>query len=222
MTTWLDTLIGSERKVYSQCGEEGVILAILAAIGPGDRFLVDVGAGDGATLSNTKLLIDAGWHGPRFDGAYGGDVHQEYITAENIVDLLVKHEVPHEPDFLSLDIDGVDWYVLRAILRAYRPRMFVCEINNSLPIYPAVAVAYDPGFRFSQCDYFGASLGAYHDLATHHGYQLVHCMPWNAFFVRRDLLPAGGEPRLAWGPCPGWPVDPLRRPWVPITAGDLP
>ena len=219
--TWLDTLAGAARIVYSQTGEEGVLEAIFAAVGTTSKYLVDIGAGDGTALSNTRLFLEAGWHGARFDANYAGDVYQERITAENVCDVLAKYNVPAEFDLLSLDIDGIDWYVLRSLLRVYAPRVFVCEINNTYPADPPHAVVYDPAMGPQTSDYFGATLGAYRRLAEFRGYLLVHCLPWNAFFVRRELLPEGIVPRVLWAPRPSWPRDPLYRPWQPITAADV-
>jgi len=217
-TYWSNVLAASTRKVYSQYGEDGVIQRIFADLGTTNRYLVDIGAGDGFKLSNTKILLEAGWHGARFDVAYGADVFQERITAENVCDVLAKYNVPGEFDFLSLDIDGIDWYVLRAILRSYRPRVFVCEVNPTIPAEPPVTIAYDPAFVFPQCAYFGASLGAFHRLGTVHGYTLVYvheCI--NAFFVRNDLLPSGVKLSINFKTRASWGPDRLKRPWHLIT-----
>lgn len=221
---WSDDLIAARRVGYSQYGEEGMIERLLADLGTTSRYLVDIGAGDGRTLSNTQALLDAGWHGVRFDVAPGGDVHQERITAENVGDLLARHNVPPEPDFLSLDIDGVDWWVLRAVLRAgYHPRAFVCEINPALPTQPPVTVVYDPGFVFSQCDYFGASLGAFQLLAAAYDYRCVVVNESiNAFFVVADALPVGVRLSVEHRPRQPWPRDPRRRAWHALSTRDVP
>lgn len=221
MTNWGD-LSAYRRKVYSQTGEEGILEAIFAAVGTTNRFLVDIGAGDGTTLSNTRLLLESGWHGARFDANYGDGVLQERITAENICDVLAKYGVPNEPDLLSLDIDGIDWYVLRSLLGVYSPRVFVCEINGQLPEEPAVTIVYNPVHAFDETRYYGASLGAFRRLASRHGYACV-CVhgALNAFFVLRKLLPPGVSPAVGVEPINGWPVDPQNRPWYQITAEDI-
>jgi hypothetical protein len=154
-------------------------------------------------------------------GCTGITLYQERITAENICDVIGKYNVPREFDLLSLDIDGIDWWVLRSLLRVYSPRVFVCELNNSLSATDPLAVVYDPEFIWTPDDYFGASLGAYRMLAESRGYALVHCQPWNAFFVRRELLPPGVEPQVTWAPFRSWSPDPRRRPWHTIAAADL-
>lgn len=225
-------------NVHSQTGEDGILAALFDHVGTTNRYLVDVGAGDGVELSNTRRLLEQGWRGARFDAspdgagvpgaaapaaAPAGDVHQELITAENVGDVLSKYNVPCDFDLLSLDIDGVDWWVLRALLRGgYRPRVVVCEVNPCIPADPPVAVEYDPAFAFSGCDYFGASLGAFRRLAEAHGYRLVHVQGgFNAFFALRDLVPADAVIEIDFAPQPFWPPDPRRRPWHLVDVEDL-
>lgn len=221
---WSDALKAAARKGWSQYGEEGVIERLLADLGTTNRYLVDIGAGDGRTLSNTKALLDAGWRGARFDLADAGDVCGQQITAENVCDALARGNAPAEPDLLSLDIDGVDWYVLRALLRGgYRPRAMCVEVNPCLPAEPAVTVAYDPAFRFADCDYFGGSLAAYRRLAEAYDYALVYVhASINAFFVPRDLLPPGVKLSIEFTRRASWPRDPRGRPWHAVGPEDLP
>jgi hypothetical protein len=225
--TWIENLAGlskgTARSVYSQNGEEGVLEAIFAGIGETNRFLVDIGAGDGVALSNTRLFIERGWTGARFDVKNGEGVHQECVTAENVSSLLAKYRVPRDFDLLSLDIDGVDWWVLRSILRGgYYPRVMCVEVNPGLPAEPPVAIEYDPAFVNSADDYFGASLSAFIMLAESYGYTLVHLPHFNAFFVRSELLPEDAAASVAhWKVYPCWPPDKQHRPWHPITEDDL-
>lgn len=223
---WIDNLEGlsadTAHCVYSQNGEEGVLEAIFAGIGETNRVLVDIGAGDGIALSNTRLFIENGWAGARFDMKNGEGVHRECITAENVAALLAGYHVPTDFDLLSLDIDGVDWWVLRAVLRGgYRPRVMCVEINPGIPADPAVAIEYDPLFVNRGDDYFGASLSAFVSLGKRYGYTLVHLPHYNAFFVRSDLVPEGAPTEFPWRVYDCWPRDPQHRPWHLITEEDL-
>lgn len=219
---WSDDLAAARRAGHSQYGEEGVLAKLFADLGTTDRYLVDVGAGDGATLSNTKALLAAGWRGARFDVAPGDDVHEERVTAENACDLCARYNVPGEFDLLCLDIDGNDWWVLRALLRGgYRPRVMCVETNPCIPPEPPVTVVYHPDLAFANTRYFGGSLGAFRRLAEAYGYQLVYLNESvNAFFVARDLLPPGVKASIEHRVRASWPPDP--RPWHVITAEDLP
>jgi hypothetical protein len=218
MTIWRD-IEDNVHCVYSQNGEDGVLDTIFANIGETNRYLLDVGAGDGMALSNTRLFLDRGWHGARFDANYAADVNQERITAENVCDILAKYNVPCEPDLLSLDIDGNDWYVLRALFRGgFFPRVICCEFNPDLPAEPPVAIVYDPAHDFDHTRYYGASLGAYRRLAEAHGYSLVYVLAnYNAFFVAAELVPADAVIEWNFEVGEHWPLDPQQRPWHPIT-----
>ncbi len=54
--TWL---LQYKRDVYSQTGEDGVIEAIMAAVGERDAWCVEFGAWDGQYLSDTRNLIES-------------------------------------------------------------------------------------------------------------------------------------------------------------------
>lgn len=189
----LTNLASAERKIHSQNGEDGVIEAIFAVIGTTNRFFVEFGVQD-ATECNTAYLLDQGWTGLLMDG--GGISHnpkavvqREFITAENINGLLAKYQVPQQFDLLSIDIDGNDYWVWRAL--TYRPRVVVMEYNAGIPPDQRLAIAYDPHFVWTGSDYFGASLRALAELGKEHGYVLVHCerAGANAFFVEQSALP---------------------------------
>lgn len=217
-------LESAERKVFSQNGEDGVIDAIFAAVGTTNRYFVEFGAHD-ATECNTARLLEVGWTGLLMDGQGASRnpravVHKEFVTAENINFLLRKYGVPHEFDLLSIDIDGNDYWVWRAI--EYRPRVVVIEYNASVPPSERRTITYDPNFRWNGSDYFGASLRALAELGNEKDYVLVHCerAGVNAFFVERSALPVGFTPRPTeeiYRP-PNYfyrgqrhPPDPLRR-----------
>ncbi|MBX3435840.1 MAG: hypothetical protein KF847_21185, partial [Pirellulales bacterium] len=92
----LSDLARSERQVYSQNGEDGVIRALLDAIGETNRFCVEFGVGDG-TECCTRVLVEQGWSWLWLDGAAAGDdprIHQAWVNAETIVPLFQMHKVP--------------------------------------------------------------------------------------------------------------------------------
>lgn len=73
--------------------------------------------------SNSYYLYENGWTGLILDKSYENleiNLHKEFITPENIVSLLEKYSVPHEPDYFSIDIDSQDLWVLRAMVRSKR------------------------------------------------------------------------------------------------------
>jgi hypothetical protein len=88
-------------------------------------------------------------------------------------------------DLLSLDLDGMDCRIWKAI-KAIDPRVVVCETHNVAPIGRAIAVPYDPKFVCNSENYRGASLEAMCRLGKEKGYRLVgtHRFGFNAFFVK--------------------------------------
>jgi hypothetical protein len=174
-------------KKYSQTGEEGVLLSLFERIGTTNNYLVDFGAGDGFSLSNSQYLLEQGWTGLRMDGNAGNDVKSEFITAENIVGLLDKYGVPIEFDLLCLDIDGNDYWVLKSLLSKYSPRAIVLEVNGCLPVGIAQTVEYSPNFSYGGDDYYGASYLAFQRLCS--GYTIVYNQQnLNLFLVRNDVV----------------------------------
>jgi hypothetical protein len=193
------SLQGSERKVFSQNGEDGVIEAIFATIGVTDRFFVEFGC-EVAIECNSAHLLELGWRGLFMDGMGvscnpKAVVHQEFVTAENVSALFRKYDVPNVFDLLSIDIDGNDYWVWKAL--AVRPRVLVIEYNAHVPPQESKVITYDPQFHWTGSDYFGASLRALKELGDRKGYTLVYCEQTgvNAFFVATEVLPSSFVPQ---------------------------
>ena len=64
-----------------------------------------------------------------------------------------------EIDLLSLDIDGIDYWIWEA-LEVIRPRVVVAEIQCIWGADRAVTVPYDPQFRAEYVQGFGIYSGA--------------------------------------------------------------
>jgi hypothetical protein len=118
-----------------------------------------------------------------------------FITRENINDLLLANNVDRNLGILSIDIDGVDYWVWEAI-NCVTPSIVVIEYNSLFGDEQAVTVPYRADFQRSKahfsCSYYGASLAALESLGSRKGYALVgsNSAGNNAFFVREDLLRA--------------------------------
>jgi hypothetical protein len=190
-----------ELRVFSQNGEDGVLAEIIQRIGaPGTHF-VEFGTGPGVE-NNCVLLADVlGWSGLFIEAGdeHYAELEHRYranprvatehaaVTPENVEALFARHDVPEEPDVLSVDIDGGEYYIWEA-LEAYRPRILVSEYNGELEpgrrlVQPRAHSGWD------QSRYYGASIEALVALGERKGYRLVHTELTgnNAFFVRADL-----------------------------------
>ena len=111
-----------------------------------------------------------------------------WITAENVNGLLETSGVRGPVDLLSLDIDGMDYWVWKAIT-VIEPRVFVCETHNIIPADRALTVPYDAKFVYEAEEYRGASLGAMCKLGKEKGYRLIgtHRYGFNAFFMKNGI-----------------------------------
>lgn len=221
----LDDLERFEHQVYSQCGEDGVIARIFECIGTTNRHFVEFGAKDGIELSNTaNLRLHHGWQGLLMDGGAPPDhpiVRREFVTAENINDLLDKWDVPDRPDLLSIDLDGNDYWVWKAIERV-RARVVIAEYNVFFALGVRKTIPYDPHHVWDETSYHGASLAAMHALGQSKGYALIYTDTYapNAYFVLRSELPEDyveaplhEVARDAWS---DEPRDPKGREWVTV------
>lgn len=229
---WREDLEASRAQVHSQGGEDGVLRRLFEKIDVRHRFFVEFGAWDGVHLSNTaNLRINHGWTGLLMEGSDRADgelVRRERVDAENIEGLLEQYGVPRDFDLLSIDIDGNDYWVWKAIER-FAPRVVIVEYNVFFMPEVAKTIAYDAGHAWDKEDYglyHGASLAAFDKLARSKGYVLAYTEPYcpNAIFVRESELPAGTVlPTLAEWTRWDWPedgyVEPLPQPggrWVAV------
>lgn len=218
-----------ERNEYAQNQEDGIINAIFAKVGTTNKFFVEFGVEDGIECNTRYLSKHKGWKGLLMDGSHENAVinlHQEFITRENIEALFAKYNVPEEFDLLSIDIDGNDYWVWEAIT-AYTPRVVIMEYNACFPETESKTVPYAKDFAWDKTDYMGATLRALTKLGAQKGYTLVgtDSCGVNAFFVRNELakhfrLPPAEKlyHPAAYKGKKGLkhPADPLGRPWVEI------
>ena len=113
-----------------------------------------------------------------------------FVSVENINDVLEKAGVPKEVDMLSIDIDGNDYWIWKAL--DVDARMVVIEYNASFGTEESITIKYAPDFSREHINrnYHGASLKALTKLAKQKGMSLVGCegSGINAFFVRDDCL----------------------------------
>jgi hypothetical protein len=195
----MDILPYVERRVFSQNGEDGILEYIFSAIPPTCRVCVEIGVGNGLENNTRKLTEIDGWSGYWFSMEAVAQTPptvkfvQSKVTVENVEPLLKESGVPERFDLLSVDIDGNDYWVWKAIER-WRPQVVVVEYNGLLVPPLSQTIVYEPDFQWNGSRYFGASLCALSKLAIRKGYSLAYCdsRGVNAFFVERQHGPFRG------------------------------
>jgi hypothetical protein len=185
------------RRLASNLDEQSVIARHLAQRPDHARYVVDIGASDGVTMSNTFALFREGWDGLAVEAGATefAALSRHYanfpqpslarckVTPDNVVPLLRAHAVPTEFGLLSLDIDGYDHFVLAEILREFRPSLVCAEINEKIPPPIKFTVLWRPDYAWRADHFFGQSLSQLHALCVLHRYALVELHYNNAFLV---------------------------------------
>lgn len=203
----IGTLADVEFRVFSQWGEDGIIEWLVNHVAVPSTTFVEFGVETFREANCRFLLLNRNWRGLVLDGngesmavlrretlywRHHLTAAAAFVTAENINELLVANGAAGPVGLLSVDIDGNDYWVWKAIT-AIDPAIVVCEYNPVLGDRAPVTVPYDPGFtRFRghySGLYFGASIAALRHLAQQRGYAFLgtNSNGINAFFVRADL-----------------------------------
>jgi SAM-dependent methyltransferase len=227
----LGDLTRYELRVFSQNGEDGVLAEIMRRVGATNREFVEFGVESGAE-GNCVFLADVlGWSGAflEADPALSARLSAKYrwtnrvrtlnakVEPDNVERLLRRLAVPDEPDVLSIDVDGADYWIWAA-MDSIRPRVLIIECNTALDPERRIVQPDDPGITWQGTDYYGASVGALAAHGASKGYELVYVdlAGVNAFFVRADhplgwpdQVPRRG-PNL-WLSASGHPADPTGR-----------
>jgi hypothetical protein len=204
----------------SQHEEDGITVALFNRIGAQTRRFVEIGAGVNGGNSGF-LARECGWAGLMLEisAARVASLRRRFapavcvvearVTRENIDHLLATNGYGGDIDLLSIDIDGIDYWVWES-LTACHPGVVIVEYNPFFGAERSVTVPYDPEFDRHRFDvprfaYYGASLAALARLGARKGYRLVMVEPRgvNAFFVREDVaadLPALNVDAVAIAP----------------------
>jgi hypothetical protein len=167
---------------YCQNNEEEILDRILKEIGTTNKFAVEFGEHFNHKFSNTEYLKEKGWKVLQF-GPEGGDTIDERFTAENVNEIFKKYKVPQKLDFLSIDIDGMDYWVWKSL--KYKPRIVCIEYNaNKVGIQE-----YDPKWDYDDTMHFfiyGADKDSLIKLGKEKGYELYDFNEDNLFFYENS------------------------------------
>ena len=223
-----------EFRNYSQSGEDGILWYIFSLVGTTNKRAVELCAGNGKECNSANLIINHGWDALLIDGKEsnvelakkfyrnnqdtfvdGPAIAHCWISAENINDILASFGFKEEIDLLTIDIDGIDYWLWKAI-DMVSPRVVLIESNPVWGADRSVTVPYDATFEAKwpknddveagagedhrlfagrqglladKACYAGASLPALVKLAKDKGYRLIgsNRIAFNAVFMRNDV-----------------------------------
>lgn len=204
-----------EFKIFSQNGEDGILLWLISKVKAPSKTFVEFGIGSGRECNTANLVLNFGWRGLMMDGGEGNvknarmffkylmpysayvalDIRREFVTCENINALIMSSDAAKNADILSIDIDGNDYWVWEAIT-CITPRIVIMEFNSTFGSTRSLSTPYKPDFDAYEEErlglYHGVSLVALIKLGKQKGYIFVGCDSFgaNAFFVKSEF--AGG------------------------------
>ncbi len=198
-------------KVTSQWDEDGLIQYLVSRLPIERKIFLEIGTGD-YTESNTRFLLqNNNWSGLIIDArredierVRASDLYWRhslktlcaFVERDTINEMLREQGLSGEIGLLSIDVDGVDWWLWDAIT-VVSPAIVIIEYNGIFGSEAAVTVPYERNFDRTKKDpswvYFGASLEGLRILGERKGYTLVGTNNGgnNAFFVRDDVLKVG-------------------------------
>jgi len=195
-------------KLFSQHEEDGLLLYLFSLLNFSHPTFVEFGADDGINSNSANLAVHHGFNGLFIDGNKQALNRGEYfftryvkkseitfkhafITAENINEIIGSSEISGEIGLLSIDIDGNDYWVWKAI-KEINPQVVIIETHNEFGMKDII-VPYDPAYSYPGIheDYHGASPVAMNKLAVSKGYRLIgsNKLGFNFIFLKNDLLP---------------------------------
>ena len=212
-------------RCFSQFEEDGILLFIFAVLGIQQGTFLDLGAGDGINSNCANLALNFGWTGTFVDGdpenvdkgrsfyaetpevwAYPPAFLQRMITAENVNEIASEATNSDSIDLLSVDIDGNDYWVWKALERT-QPKVVIIETHIEFGMRNII-VPYDPDYRYpgKHPQYHGASPVAMERLAQSKGYRLVGAnrFGFNTIYLKNGLaesqIPTRSVESILWHP----------------------
>lgn len=206
-----DTLPATwEFSSFSQSGGDGIIEFLLSYVKEPNRYFVEIGSSDGLENNSSCLAFAKKYSGVMIEGDpekssvaktyltrfnWGVRYVNAFVTRETIGEVLKRESLYSNPDFYSQDIDGVDFYIMEAILNSgFRPKVICLEFNSTYGPSREITVKYQPDFKYREAHpshlYFGVSIGGWRKLLKRFNYEFVtvDTNGVDAFFVDRTQL----------------------------------
>ncbi len=183
-----------KRNIYSQNGEDGIILEILKRLkfNSKNKWCCEFGAWDGIHGSNTfNLVKNLNYNAVYIEGEkskykdllntrkkfkriipFNKFVEYKKNSLNSLDKILKKTKISKNFDILSIDIDSYDLAVWKS-LKKYRPKIVIIEINSGL--LPGIKQIHGNGK-------IGNSFTSTVEYAQKNKYQLV-CHTGNCIFI---------------------------------------
>lgn len=194
---------------FSQNGEDGILDILRHQLLNSNRYFIEIGSSDGIENNTGWLVVVESYSGLMIEGnpklveranrivvgySTGAVCRQMFVTQDN-VQALKAMAFHQDPDIFSLDIDGNDYYIAKAVLDGgFRPKIFVVEYNSVYGPDQCMTVEYRENFVFTSAHptelYYGVSISGWRKFFKSRGYRFVTVdrNGVNAFFVDPNVF----------------------------------
>jgi hypothetical protein len=191
-------------RIFSNMEEDGIILWLIASLNIDRGNFIDIGANDSINSNCANLFFNFDWQGIFIDAdkqllkigkhnytLFGKTKKQNlkfiksFLNTENVNDVINKNKQDDKIDFMSIDIDGNDYFIWEA-LSCVNPKIVLIENKVEYGKYDIVI----PADKYFEPGNWGASPVSITKLAVQKGYRLAAAnrKGFNMFFLRNDLL----------------------------------
>jgi len=189
---------------FSQNGEDGIIEVLRRQLNSSNRYFVEIGSAHGVENNSAWLVVAERYEGLMIEGnarladrarrnvatySIGTQCQTMFVTVESAATILNLARY-HDPDVFSLDIDGNDYHIARALISGgFRPRIVVVEYNSAYGTERSLSVAYRSDFAMKSAHptelYYGVSISGWRRFFEDQGYRFITVdrNGVNAFFV---------------------------------------
>ena len=194
---------------FSQNGEDGIVDFLSRKTIKPNRYFIEIGSANGFENNTSWLAIVRKYSGLMVESRrkaaelcrlimsllnIGVECKQMFITRENIEQFLGM-ALYLNPDVFSLDMDGVDYYIAKAVMDAgFRPKIFIVEYNSTFGPGKSITIKYNENFNHYKAHdsflYYGVSISGWKKLFKSFNYKFVtvDLNGVNAFFINQECF----------------------------------
>lgn len=189
---------------FSQNGEDGILDVLRSQLLVSNRYFIEIGSADGVENNTAWLAVVEKYAGLMLDGnsamvdranrvvtpfSIGVESRSLFVTRDNVATIR-ELALQMRPDVFSLDIDGNDYYVAKALFaEGFKPAIFAVEYNSAYGPELQLTIPYSEHFSMVDAHpsqlYYGVSIAGWRFFFESQGYRFVTVdrAGVNAFFV---------------------------------------
>ncbi len=177
---------------FSQNGEDGILQFLRSRLKGKNHYFLEIGAADGIDNNSAWPTIVEKHAGIMIEGSpslverarrivghysLGLEIKQLFVDLTTVKDIY-ESLLHKNPDLFSLDIDGNDYHIAKAIFEmGFRPKITIVEYNSTFGPKKSLTIPYKADFVYTDAHsseiYFGVSVNGWKNFFSSYGYKFV-------------------------------------------------